>query len=125
MRKTVIAIVSAIVFAIGGSTTASAKVDYNPNVAPITCPDFADDCVLRYVDRHGEGYWMARTARGTTWVRLTLVPGWTTTGVGRITCAYYASCVIGWTKSYPGEGYYMARFPSSSTWVRLTMVNGN
>jgi hypothetical protein len=123
--KTIISIIiAAVVLAFSGSTTAHA---YNPYVAPITCPDFESDCVVEYYanNQTGTGYWMARQVNGTTWVRLTMVPGWDNTGVGRITCGYYYSCILDYYKNYPGEGYWMARQRYGTTWVRLTMVNGN
>lgn len=42
-------------------------------VAPITCR-YEDSCVLDYVGG-SPGYWRARQATGTVWVRLTLVNG--------------------------------------------------
>ena len=43
-------------------------------VAPITCA-VEDQCVLDFVGNGGAGYWRARQANGSVWVRLTLVGG--------------------------------------------------
>jgi hypothetical protein len=43
-------------------------------VAPITCLQ-EDSCVLDFVGNNGAGYWRARQANGSVWVRLTLVNG--------------------------------------------------
>lgn len=112
------AIIVAMMLAFGGAP-AQAQVTYNPNVAQITCAQ-EDSCYVSFVDNGGYGYWMARQSTGTTWVRLTLVFGWTYNEIAPITCQTKGQCVL----NYYG-GYWMARQWNGTTWVRLTLLNGN
>jgi len=110
-----------------GLTTAAASVQSptratNTSVAPITCAQ-EDSCVRDYTCATAGCYWMARQANGTTWVRLTLVPGWTTVGVAPITCQYEDSCM--W--DYTGGAWWAAQQSHgvrTSVWVRTTLVDG-
>lgn len=60
----------------GAKQAAPAKVSSTCGtcVAPITCLQ-EDSCVLDFVGNNGAGYWRARQANGSIWVRLTLVNG--------------------------------------------------
>lgn len=53
---------------------AKAETTCGTCVAPITCV-VEDSCVLDFVGNNGAGYWRARQANGSIWVRLTLVNG--------------------------------------------------
>jgi hypothetical protein len=87
-------------------------------VPAITCAQ-EDSCVLAYHPNEGNGYWMARQSSGTTWVRLTMVPGWDNSFVAPITCKWYSWCVT----DYYGPGHYwMAKQYGGATWVRLTLI---
>jgi hypothetical protein len=95
------------------------SVTYNPNVAPISCPQ-EDSCDLDYYGNGdgvpGNDYWMGKNAAN-RWVRLTLAAGLTTVGVGQITCAYEDSCDL----DYTGGAWY-AKQKTGTKYVRLTMV---
>lgn len=96
------------------------------HVPPITCED-ETACVLDFNGNGAlQGYWMARRANGTKWVRLTMVAGYDNTYVAPITCATEDSCVQDYYWP-PGLGlgrYWMARQDSGTTWVRETLVPG-
>jgi uncharacterized membrane protein len=113
------AIIVAMMLAFGGGVQAQAAV---AGLAPITCAT-QTSCVLDFVGNGGNGYWMARQANGTTWVRLTLVPGWNNTYVAPITCRYEDSCML----SYAYECWRAAQQSNgvrTSIWVRLTLYQG-
>lgn len=113
------ALVFAMFLAFGGAVPAQAAV---PGLASITCVE-EDSCVLAFVSNGGDGYWMARQSNGTTWVRLTLVPGWNNTYVAPITCKYQSSCML----DYAHSCWYAAQQSNgvrTSIWVRLTLYDG-
>lgn len=123
MKKLLVALLAGAAFLAGltaPATAAPARVDA---VAPITCYPNEDSCVVAYVANAGNGYYMARQQDGTTWVRLTLVPGWST-DVAPITCKYSTSCVLDYVGISQGS-YWRAKQASGSVWVRLTLVNGS
>lgn len=66
----------AVVLPADAKQTAPTKVTSTCStcVAPITC-SVEDQCVLDFVGNNGAGYWRARQANGSIWVRLTLVNG--------------------------------------------------
>lgn len=117
MKRTIAAAILAVGALAGTVSPASASPARVTAVAPITCAQ-EDSCVLDYNGNpNGGGYWMARQSGGSTWVRLTLVPGWSTTGVAPITCAEEDSCVLDYT-----SGYWRARQSAGTVWVRLTLA---
>lgn len=133
MKRLFIAVLAAVAALTGlvvATTPANAATDRaTSTVAPITCHPHEDSCVLAFVGNNGNGYWMARQQDGTTWVRLTLVPGWST-NVAPITCAVEDQCVLDFVGVTEGGGhaYWRARQASDTspyTWVRLTLVNGS
>lgn len=125
MKKLFASILAIVAIGVGLASPAVAAPERASSVGAITCLT-EDSCVLDFVGNGGNGYWMARLESGTTWVRLTLVPGWSTTNIAPITCKYEDSCVLDWYSNHDGiqNDYWMARQSSGTTWVRLTLVNG-
>lgn len=121
MLKRIIPAIAVALGLLGVAVPAQARTT---GVAPITCYPSEDSCVLDFVGNGGNGYWMARQTNGSTWVRLTLVPGWSTSGIPPITCRDEDSCVLDYVGLSAGGSYWRARQDAGTTWVRLTLVNG-
>lgn len=124
MKKLLVALLAGAAFLVGLTAPATAAPATVAAVAPITCYPNEDSCVVAYVANAGNGYYMARQQDGTTWVRLTLVPGWDNSSVAPITCRYSNSCVLDYVGISQGS-YWRARQAVGSVWVRLTLVNGS
>lgn len=122
MKKLLLGFVALASLVIGTAMPAQAY----PYVGAITC-ESSTACVVQYnVNSIGNGYYMARRSNGTTWVRLTMVSGWSNAYVAPITCAYSWSCVIDYydCNIWVDGCYWMAK-NASEKWVRLTLVNGS
>lgn len=123
MKKLIALAAVAAAALLGLTAPAEAAPQRVATVAPITCYPEEDSCVVEFNANGGNGYYMARQQNGTTWVRLTLVPGWDNSAVAPITCKYSNSCLLDYVGISQGS-YWRAAQASGSVWVRLTLVNG-
>lgn len=126
MKLIASALAVAAIGVVGLTVPANAAPQQVASVAPITCYPEEDSCEVVFTANAGNGYLMARQNGGSTWVRLTLVPGWNNTSVAPITCKYSNSCALDYVGISQGS-FWQARqasLPAPYTWVRLTLVNG-
>lgn len=127
MKKFVALALTAAALVLGVTVPAEAAPQRVESVAPITCYPNEDSCVVVFVANAGNGYYMARQESDVppyTWVRLTLVPGWST-AVAPITCRYSNSCNLDYVGISQGSFWRANQASTAGPWVRLTLVNGS